>query len=168
MISVDLSRSKEIMRITEVRLDDLSKVCCRYFTAEMPELKHRLTLIIEFSGECGYGSGNNGDVDDMQGMIAAGFKAWNPSCLILDLRNLKYQWGDMMIEIFAPPHDLTSMTQEKVGYPLAAVASDLNRYGLTSLIMEEMQGNPKDILFETLDDARKRVIEMAKRYYRMA
>lgn len=156
------------MKTTEVRLEDGSKVRCRYFIAEMSELENLPTLIVEFSGECGFGSGSNPDACYMDAMIAAGFRAWDPSCLILDLRNLRYEWGDRVAAIFAPPHDLISTNNEEVEFPLAAVVSNLNRDGLTSLIKDEMDGNPEEVLFESLDDAQARVIEIAKRTYRIA
>jgi hypothetical protein len=156
------------MKTTEVRLEDLSNVRCRYFMAEIPELEHLSTLIVEFSGECGFGSGRNADACFMDGMIAARFRAWSPACLILDLRRLKYEWGDMMTAIFAPPHELISTNDEEVDFPIAAIVSDLNRDGLASLVKEEMRGNPEALLFETLDDARKRVIEIAKKTYHIA
>ncbi|ADG66434.1 conserved hypothetical protein [Planctopirus limnophila DSM 3776] len=159
---------EHIMKTTEVRLEDLSNVRCRYFMAEIPGLEHLPTLIVEFSGECGFGSGSNADACYMNGMIAAGFKAWDPSCFILDLRRLKYEWGDMMTAIFAPPHELISMNDEEVEFPFAAIVSDLNRDGLTSLVKEEMRGNPEALLFETFDDAQERVTAIAKQTYHIA
>lgn len=73
-----------------------------------------------------------------------------------------------MTAIFAPPHELISMNDEEVDFPIAAIVSDLNRDGLASLVKEEMRSNPEALLFETMDDARKRVIEIAKKTYRIA
>lgn len=156
------------MKTTEVRLRDLSSIHCRYFIADIPELKPLPTLIIEFSGECGFGSGSNSDACYMEGMIAAGFKAWDPSCCILDLRQLKYEWGDMMTILFAPPHDLISTTAEEVEFPFAAIVSDLNREGFTTLLKQELRRIPERYLVETLGEAVERVTEIARRTYRIA
>ena len=125
-------------------------------------------MIIEFSGECGYGSSSNDDASFMEGMMAAGFRAWDPSCCILDLRKLKYEWVDMMCALFNPPHELISLTEEAVEYPFAIVVSDVNREGLTSLVTQEMSGDPSKILFDTMESATKRVIEIARKTYKMA
>ena len=104
----------------------------------------------------------------MEAMIAASFKAWDPSCFILDLRKLTYEWGDMMTALFDPPHDLISTSELKVEFPFAAVVSELNREGLTSLIKQEMQADPEKILFDNIDDACARVVEMARKTYELA
>lgn len=135
---------QDVMTVTEVKLENLSGIGCRYFEAEIPELGRLSTLIVEFSGECGFGSSSNSDACFMDAMIAAGLKAWGHPCLILDLRRLKYEWGDMMSMIFFPPHELISLTDKPVQFPFAVIVSDLNRTGLTSLIKDEMSGNPKE------------------------
>ena len=60
------------------------------------------------------------------------------------------------------------MSDEKIVFPLAAIVSDLNREGFASLVKDEMGGVPETFLFETLDDARKRVTEIARKTYRIA
>jgi hypothetical protein len=156
------------MKATEVHLSDLSEIQYRYFTVDIPELQHLSVMIIEFSGECGYGSSSNADASFMEGMMAAGFRAWNPSCCILDLRKLKYEWGDMMCSLFNPPHELISLTEEEVEYPFAVVISDLNREGLTSLVSQEMSEDPATILFDSIEAAAQRVVEIAHKTYRIA
>ena len=153
------------MKSTEVQLGDLSDIHCRFFTAEIPDLQYLSTLIIEFTGECGFGSSSNDDARFMEGMIAAGFKAWNPSCCILDLRKLKYEWGDMMCVVFNPPHEFISLTDDPVEFPFAAVISDMNREGLLSLVLEEMSGDSTKLLFDSMETAMTRVVEIARKTY---
>lgn len=156
------------MKTTEVHLGDLSEIQCRFFTVDIPELQYHSAIIIEFSGACGYGASSNADASFMEGMIAAGFHAWSPSCCILDLRRLKYEWGDMMCAVINPPHNFVSITEEDVEYPFAVVISDLNREGLTSLVSQEMLEDPSTILFDTLEAAAKRVVEIARKTYKIA
>lgn len=151
------------MKTTEVNLNDLSSIQYRYFIADIPKLKYKTTLIIEFSGACGFGSSSNKDARFMEAVISAGFRAWDPCCCIIDLRNLRYQWGDMMLVLFNPPHEMISGTDEEFEFPFAAVISDLNREGFNSLVSEEMFADPTKLLFNTIENATARVIEIANK-----
>jgi hypothetical protein len=84
----------------------------------------------------------------MTAMIVAGLEAWRPEALILDLRQLRYSWGDEM-------HDTLAAASGWCGrsFPTAVVASGLNREALTSLVIQEMGGDPRKLLFESIEDA---------------
>jgi hypothetical protein len=83
----------------------------------------------------------------MEAMIAAGVAAWSPFGVVLDLRELSYEWGDEMQEVLAGARN------PRRSLPTAVVVSDLNREGLTSLVTQEMLAAPADWLFDTVDDA---------------
>ena len=154
------------LNLQEVKLTDVSKIQYRFLLADSQEFRYSPLLIVEFTGACGFGSGSNADACFMYAMIAAAFKLWDPICCILDLRGLKYEWGDMMSQLFVPPHDLFSLGEEPVDFPFAAVVSDLNREGLTSLISDEMSMDPAIILFDTIELAYERVIAIAGKTYK--
>ena len=140
-------------------------------------------LVVEFRGECGKGTQNecHGYAEFMSAIIKAAVEAWSPVALIMDLRQLKYCWGDEMTKPFhacVPFHagstmlrsifgeypnlvesDLNKIPNESLAFPMAVVVSELNRTGLTSLVKDELRRelgkemNPSDFLFETLEDA---------------
>jgi len=154
------------MDLIKLDLNDLSSVKCEFYKTDMPFNQRSEVLVVKFIGECGFGSQSNDDAVYMSAMIAAGFMAWHPFGLILDLSELKYEWGDMMDRVISPPYHLIGSCEDDI-YPFALIISDINRKGLTSLIKEEMMEEPKDFLFETLDEALIRVDEMAKEYYKI-
>jgi hypothetical protein len=153
------------LHLHEVKLTDVSNIQYRFLLSDSGEFPYSPVLVVEFSGECGFGCDGNEDACFMQGIIAAAFKIWEPACCILDLRGLKYDWGDMMIAIFAAPHDYIRLDGESFEYPIAAVVSDLNRKGLTSLVRDEMFEDPKNLLFETIELAYERVVAIARTSY---
>ena len=113
------------------------------------EHPHRRVLVAKFSGVSGYGCANNGDAKYMSAMTTAAIFMWSPSAVLFDLRELQYEWGDMMAELLDIPacHRL----------PTTAIVSDLNRTGLTSLVSGELGMDPKVILFNSWDEAMKRL-----------
>lgn len=154
------------LNLQEVKLTDVSDIQYRYLIADSRELPHSPVLVVEFTGECGFGCNSNEDACFMHGMIAAAFKIWEPACCILDLRGLRYEWGDMMIVLFDAPHDFIRLDVKTFEYPVAAVVSDLNREGLTSLVTDEMFEDPKNVLFDTIELAYERVIAIADKSYK--
>lgn len=98
--------------------------------------------MIAFEGEAGNSHEHVGTFLYMLGMIAAGIAAWSPMTLVLDLRKLKYAWGDEMVQVLGSSD-----------VPTTVVTSDLNRNGLTSLVEQEMFAKASDWLFESLADA---------------
>ena len=66
--------------------------------------------------------------------------------VILDLTELSYEWGDNMSHILNIEFDGKSI-------PLAAVISDVNREGLTSLVRDELFSHPANLLAENINEA---------------
>lgn len=72
----------------------------------------------------------------------------HPAGLILDLRELKYSWGDEMARTLSLPS-----TWYGGDFPVVVVTSDLNRAGLTSLVRDEMFSDPNEWLADSEDEA---------------
>ena len=172
------------IKLTPRKFEDLSSLKYSLFTCPLitwPDKQGMLCLVVEFGGECGQGTQDHGYADLMSAIIKASVDAWRPMALIMDLRPLKYRWGDEMTKPFracAPfqalslkfgsiceeypnlvESDLSRITNESLAFPMAVVVSELNRTGLTSLVKVELprelgkEMNPDDFLFETLEDA---------------
>lgn len=111
----------------------------------------------------------------MCGIIKGAMEAWKPVAVVLDLRDLKYEWGDEMSAplgacgFFAPSEmllrsifevypelvhsDLKKLEEEHWDFPLSVVVSEKNKTGLTSLVTSEIGKKPGTLLFETLEEA---------------
>lgn len=101
---------------------------------------HRL-LVAAFAGEYRPGSSGSPDARLMTAVIAGALVAWPVDGVVLDLRELSYEWGDGMLSVFHPP--------ERTSVPLswAVVASPRSSPALHSLLGGD------DILFDDLDAA---------------
>ena len=121
----------------------------KYFKMPVPSASYANILVVQFSGQSGFGCNNNSDATYMAAMIRAGIVVVKPIAVLLDLRDLTYEWGDMMAEPFCAGHN----HYVRGDLLLVAVVSDLNRKGLTSLLTDEMATDPKNVLFESLEDA---------------
>ncbi len=175
---------KHEIKLTPRKFEDLSSLKYSLFTCPLitwPDKQDMVCLVVEFRGECGQGTQNYDYAGFMSAIIKAAVEAWEPVALIMDLRQLKYRWGDEMTKPFracAPfqagstmlrsifgsypnlvESDLKKITNESLAFPMAVVVSELNRTGLTSLVKDELRRelgkemNPSDFLFETLEDA---------------
>jgi hypothetical protein len=105
-------------------------------------------LVVAFNGEAGNTHQHVRTFAFMNAMIVAGLEAWRPDALILDLRHLRYEWGDEMAGTLGAAWDWS-----RNPFPTAVVTSDLNRAGLASLVEQEMGADPQEWLFGSIDDA---------------
>src|SRR6266550_5869970 len=93
------------IKLTPRKFEDLCSLEYALATCAMiswPYMEQMECLVVHFSGECGNGSRNNrtGYAEFMSAIIKAAVEAWKPVALILDLRQLKYEWGDEMGQLF--------------------------------------------------------------------
>lgn len=166
-------RAIKPIQLTPRKFEDLSPLEYSLFTCPLPQWPSKECLIVEFTGECGAGHQSNGDAAFMTAIVKAALEAWEASALILDLRKLKYEWGDQMTRVLAAcgsfdlgrlqlmsafgeelaVADVTKIPKAYLAFPTACVVSGLNRTGLISLVKQEMGMNPDEILFETTDAA---------------
>jgi hypothetical protein len=102
-------------------------------------------LVIAFAGEYGFGSGGNGDGRFMAGVVRMGLELFEPSGVVLDLKRLRYGWGDMM----TLPISAASLH----GVEPAIVVSSLCRQAMTSLLRDEMGCRPADLLCRSREQA---------------
>jgi len=128
--------------------DDVS-VDHAYFQTSLPSPPHLEILVVRFSGTSGFGCANNSDAIYMDAMVRAGIAAFDSVGVILDVREMGYEWGDMMLCPFAAGHRY----YVDLDLPIVAVVSDINREGLTSLMTDEANSDPATVLFDTMDAA---------------
>ena len=74
-----------------------------------------------------------------------------PDAVILDFTTLRYEWGDEMARIlFACSID---PLDSDLRIPVAVIISGLNREGITSLVLDEMDEEPCNWIYQSLDEA---------------
>jgi hypothetical protein len=135
-------------KLTPRKFKDVSSIEYSLFTCPLITWPDKNVLVAEFRGECR----DNGDADFMTGIIKAANEVWFVSALILDWRKLKYEWGN---EIAQPMGALGihRVNNKNISAPTAIIVSDLNSSGLTSLVNQEMDGKPEELLFNSLEEA---------------
>jgi hypothetical protein len=124
-----------------------------YFETSLPSPPHLEVLVVRFSGTSGFGCANNADAIYMDAMIRAGIASFDCVGIILDLREMAYECGDMMICPFAAGFRYYVDSD----LPIVAAVSDKNRKGLTSLMLDEADTEPTTVLFDTMEAALARL-----------
>ncbi|MDP6705311.1 MAG: hypothetical protein QF893_03115 [Alphaproteobacteria bacterium] len=141
------------MQEKEAGLGALSAIDCDFKVQEYREAEDGFfcnLLIAEFAGEYGHGARGNDDGVFMTAMLRAGFSAWAPWVLVLDLAELRYEWGDMMESALRAGEDYRPWDG---GLATAVVASPLNEAALRSLIDNVIGDDPDDWLRPSRDAA---------------
>ncbi|HNM02576.1 MAG TPA: hypothetical protein PKK05_06650 [Leptospiraceae bacterium] len=120
------------MNITECRLQtegDLSFRIQKAYFESGAEKRSKAVLIIKFAGFHGEGSGGNRNSEFMKTVISASLGLFLSDMLILDLTELKYEFGDSLASVLDIPSGIKSRDYETV-----LAVSDLCRKGLLSLM----------------------------------
>ncbi len=120
------------MDFTECRLQmeaDISfQIRKTYFQSPSTQQK-KAVLIIKFTGSHGEGSGGNKNSEFMKTVISAALGLFISDMLILDLTELKYEFGDSLASVF----DIPARIKPK-DYETVITVSDLCRQGILSLM----------------------------------
>ena len=111
-------------------------------------------LMVTFQGVYGHGSHGSLDAHFMKAVIHFGRESFTPMGIILDFRQLDYQWGDEM----GLPIDAAHVRCVRP----TILISDLCREGMTSFVRAEMFSEPETWLFEDIESAVHRVEEDSK------
>ena len=149
------------MQLTERKLEELSSsLKYKIYTCPFEKQSQLEAIVVAFYGKYGFGSAGNGDATFMTAIIMAALAGWEPSGLVIDLRQMKYEWGDLIVKAI----DAGANRYINAPFPTAIVISDLNREGLTSLVSDEMDEEPSKWLFESLETAMR---EVEKQYEEM-
>lgn len=137
------------MKLQALNIRENVSVTHAYFQAGLPSSPDLDVLVVRFVGTSGFGCANNSDAIYMEAMVRAGITAFDPSGVVLDLREMAYEWGDMMVRPFG--NGYTNHIGEDLS--VVAVISEINREGLRSLVTEEMQSDPSELLFDSMESA---------------
>jgi hypothetical protein len=116
------------MKLVEHRFDELSRLQYRIFTCALGGKHNPTALFLKFSGVYGVGAAGKGDAEFMRVITRAATLAWHCRAVVFDLRELAYEWGNSIWEVFGPGVQPSSVE----GLPCALVVSDLCRGGFSN------------------------------------
>jgi hypothetical protein len=136
------------MELKRVSLEELSRIEYSLYTGVRANT-HQEILLARFTGVCGIGSSGSDDAIFMRAIVVAALDAWSPFGLILDLRQLDYQWGDEMTSVLCGGDRYLGVPR----LPTTVIVSNQCRTGLTSLVEQEMGEDPAHWLFDDFDAA---------------
>ena len=93
-------------------------------------------LVVSFVGNYPDGSAGNRHGRYMASMTLLGLSEFEPWCVILDLRNLEYRWGNALLQVFQNVSAFMSKENEAGDppFPVIAVTSEKSRSGFLSLV----------------------------------
>jgi hypothetical protein len=107
-------------------------------------------MLARFEGNYRHGSQGNGDGLFMAATLAAHFAVLEPFCIVLDLRELNYEWGNTILKainfFFEYGRD-----ESEVKRPVIVVATGTTRQAINEL--ERLVNSGRRIHCETLSDA---------------
>lgn len=93
------------MELKPCSLGDLSCAKVSFATCLLPSTPYAKALVVAFTGKADNRREFHGTYRFMNAMIAAGAAAWNPFAVVLDLRQLSYEWGDEMASALVSARD---------------------------------------------------------------
>lgn len=147
----------EKINLTEHKFEELSNLKYSIYTTPSILKSYLKYLVIAFHGEYRYGSAGDNDAAFMRGVITAALVSWDSQGIILNLRDMKYSWGDMLQSVFYVADSISK------DFPISIIVSDLNREGIISLLKKEMFEDPSKWIYVSLEDAINAIEEKMKR-----
>ncbi len=137
------------MKFAPLDISTFSEINATFASAD-DAATHSKILLAAFDGHA-FNSHGQRSFRHIEALMAGNMVAIEPDAVILDLTNLKYEWGDEMAGVLFYCSNHPIETGLKI--PVAVVTSNLNRDGLTSLVLDEMLQSPDNWLFADLDAA---------------
>lgn len=116
------------MNLNESEFSELSNLQYQIFTTQLHGDIGPTALVLKFSGTYGYGSGGNRDAAFMRAITLAAISAWDAGAVIFDLRELDYEWGNDIWDVFGDS-SIPPFTLEE---PQALIVSDRCRKGFST------------------------------------
>ncbi len=116
----------------KVEVQSLSALKCTHHLYRDEE-RNVTVLVASFAGDYGVGSNGNGDGTYIAAETMRGLVAYDPSAVVLDLREMRYSWGNTLLAVFQAVAQYMNEPGEPP-FPIIAVTSDLCRGALMSLM----------------------------------
>jgi hypothetical protein len=144
------------MKHQEIDLFKLSDIHFR-ITTLFEEDKSFRAVVVHFQGEYGHGSQGNGDGRFMAAVTHAALQALQADGLVLDLQELEYEWGDLIIRAILAGRN----ERDEWNTPTALVVSQRCEKGITSLLVC-VHLQPTNHISPTVEEAYEKVKALSK------
>ena len=106
--------------------DECNGMECQFSVMSLKDSVFIDILHIKFFGEYREGSMGKPELGYMVGMVNLGIEIWKPLKVIIDIRNVKYEWGDDMQILFDEAYNSHIRT--------IIIVSDKNKYAIETLL----------------------------------
>lgn len=136
--------------LEKLNLSDLSQIKVEFSRGPSQNTSYLDILIVKYVGHYLDGAAGNADARYMYAMGKAALNAFEPSGLIIDLSELKYEWGDMLEIVF----DMGAEQVYHGRFPMATVVGPECQEAIRTLIHgidSEKSIDEIDWMFDTLD-----------------
>lgn len=153
------------MMLTELTIPCPENISCKYYIPHGIDTQRMDILIVSFFGNYPDGSMGNEHGAYIAHMTVHGLLAFAPDCIILDLRELEYRWGNTLLRVFQDISGFKDQDkeQDEPYFPVLVVTSQKSRGGFLSLVTPSGAKEP-DWHFAKMDDAIKRGITLAQQW----
>jgi hypothetical protein len=156
------------MKLEKADLFSISDLRHEFLIGKSLRTKFKDILVIKYSGEYGVGSRGNPDAGFMCALAEAAISYYDPDGIVLDISELKYEWGDMLAMVFSlgskyyrhPAKDKADQGSkalyEKWTIPQATLIGPPCKEAVRTLLSDcDPDANPEEFpwLFENFDDA---------------
>ena len=152
------------LEIRPVEITTPDGIICRYgILSDAADSSLPSILVVEFAGVYPYGSSGNAHGHFIVHSTIRGLAAFDPWCLILDLRELKYEWGNALLSVFNEIDNYMNDDDDDPRFPFAVVTSQKCRAAFLALVTP-MGAPPPDWHFDDFEIALKQAIEWANEW----
>ncbi len=94
------------MKLQPVRFEDETHIRHEFELETTGQNRFWYTLIAKFIGTYGHGSSGRADAHYILGVTKTAIDIWQPAAVVLDLSELRYEWGDEMDWLLPPALDV--------------------------------------------------------------
>jgi hypothetical protein len=138
------------MKLQQVRIEDETRLGYEFRLETSGRNSFCYTLIAKFLGDYRDGSAGKPDLRFIVGMTKMAVAIWYPAALVLDLSELRYEWGDDMNELLSPTFGgerAAVVVGPKCARAIATLATLL--WGVST----QKAATEADFIFESVEEA---------------
>jgi hypothetical protein len=143
-----------VFALTQHQTPQPSGLSCSYYLVDPLQVNHRTVLVVSYGGI--YPDGSRGNAHGRFIAVSAvhGLHAFDADCVILDLRDLSYQWGNTLLQVFQDISQFKDCGGEprEPTFPVAVVTSEKCQVAFLSLVTPTGKSAPA-WHFDNFDEA---------------
>lgn len=137
---------------------------CKYFVPKEELMDKIKVLIVSFFGEYPDGSLGKKHGTYISKKAISGIIDFNPEAIILDFRELAYNWGNSLLTVFQDIEQFKNAGNEESepNFPILIVVSNKSKKGVVSLLTPATSNSIHDFIFEDINLAIKQAEKRGK------